>query len=296
MLVEPRSPQEAAGVMKALSGRPEPLFIMGDASNVLFDTAGFDGVVLRIGRAMSAMRIDGTRVYAESGIWVPHFAHRVGRAGLSGAEHTVGIPGTLGGLVLMNGGSQRKGIGLNVERVRYADEFGTIRWLTQEECGFAYRHSALQNMRAAVLAAEFCFTPEDPLVIIRDMIEIMSSRRSKFPKNVPNCGSTFLSDPKMYASVGPPGKVIEKAGLKGLRRGGAQVSPLHANFIVNNGDASSDDVLWLIGYIYRVVAEKTGYAMPCEVRFVSSSGVVRPAHEAAIQMFAAYDKRMSDVE
>lgn len=281
VLVEPRSPEEAAGVMGALSGRPEPLFIMGDASNVLFDTAGFSGVVVRIGRAMSAMRIDGPLVYAESGIWVPHFAHRIGRAGLSGAEHTVGIPGTLGGLVLMNGGSQRKGIGLNVERVCYADELGTIRWMDQAQCGFSYRRSVLQDIRAAVLAIELRFERKEPRTVLREMIDIMVSRRSKFPKRLPNCGSTFLSDPAMYATVGPPGKAIEDVGLKGFRRGGAQISLLHGNFIVNTGSASSDDVLWLIRHIRVSVHARTGYFMNCEVRYVAPDGRVSPAHVAA---------------
>lgn len=281
ILVEPRSPEEAAGVMRVLAGRPEPLFVMGDGSNILFDSAGFDGVVMRISRAMSTMRIEGTHVYAEAGIWVPHFAHRVGRAGLSGSEHAIGIPGTLGGLVLMNGGSQRKGIGLNVERVLYADEFGMTKWLTQAECGFSYRRSILQDLKAVVIAVELRFEPKEAHDIRREMLDIMASRRSKFPKNLPNCGSTFLSDPAMYATVGPPGRAIENAGLKGMRKGGAQISPLHANFIVNTGGASSDDVLWLINHIRTVVHARTGYFMDCEVRYVAPDGRVLPAHLAA---------------
>lgn len=281
MLVEPRSANEVAAVMAVLSGRPEPIFVMGDASNVLFDSMGFDGVVIRIGRAMSSMRIEGTRVQAEAGIWVPQFARRVGRAGLTGAEHTVGIPGTLGGLVLMNGGSQRKGIGLNVKRIRFADEIGQIRWIDQVDCGFAYRRSVLQDLRAVVVEVELSFKRAAPKVVLREMIDILASRRFKFPKNQPNCGSTFLSDPALYATMGAPGRVIEIAGLKGLRRGGAQISPLHANFIVNNGNATSEDVLWLIGHIRARVLASTGYLLNCEVRHVAPDGRVRPAHITA---------------
>lgn len=283
-LVEPETAEQAAAIMRLMRGRPEPLFIMGDASNVLFDDQGFDGVVLRIARKMSQMRISGTMAWAQAGLWVPQFARRVGQAGLSGIEHTIGIPGTLGGLVLMNGGSQRKGVGLNIANVLCADENGELLTLTKEQCGFAYRTSTLQQMRAVVLEATLEFERGDVSDIRREMVRIMVDRRAKFPKNLPNCGSTFLSDPAMYATVGPPGRAIEQAGLKGLRSGQAQISPLHGNFIVNNGGATSADVLSLIAIIRTTVFNRTGYLMDCEVRHVMPNGQVRPAHERADEM------------
>jgi UDP-N-acetylmuramate dehydrogenase len=287
VMVEPHNGREAAAVMKIMAGRPEPLFIMGDASNVLFDSAGLNGVVLRIGHRMSRMQIEGTRAWAEAGIWVPLFARRVGCAGLTGIEHIIGIPGTLGGLVLMNGGSQRKGIGLNVVDVLVADEMGEVRTLTREQFGFAYRTSSLQYNRAVIVEANFEFQLAPARQVRRQMIDIMVERRSKFPKNLPNCGSTFLSDPAMYATVGPPGRAIEQAGLKGLRLGGAQISPLHGNFIVNNGGATSDDVLGLIALIRQTVHERTGHFMDCEVRHVRPDGEVRAAHVSADEIMAA---------
>lgn len=286
VLVEPGSATEAAAVMAIMADRAEPLFVMGDASNVLFDSAGYGGVVMRISRRMSRMRLEGNTVWAEAGIWVPLLARRVGCAGLSGLEHTIGIPGTLGGLILMNGGSQRKGVGLNVDRVLCADEAGALFSLDRQGCGFAYRTSSLQTRRAVVLEAELSFEPGDMHTIRREMIEIMMERRAKFPKNLPNCGSTFLSDPALYASVGPPGRAIEQAGLKGVRRGGAQISPLHANFLVNTGNAQSDDVLWLIALIRHAVHERTGHWLDCEVRYVAPDGRMGQAHEAA-ETFAA---------
>lgn len=284
-LVDTASPAEVATVFRLMAGRREPLFLMGHASNVLFDSAGFDGVVLRIAQRMSGLRIDGTRVTAEAGIWVPQLAYCTARAGLSGLEHVVGIPGTLGGLVLMNGGSQRKGIGTNVLRVDCVDDDGRFFSLTQEECGFAYRTSSFQARHAAVVGVELELPRGDRKEILREMLEILVSRRARFPKNLPNGGSTFLSDPAMYASLGPPGRVIEVLGLKGMRRGGAQISPQHANFIVNTGGASSDDVLWLIHFIRQSAFRETGFWMDCEVRHVSQNGSVRPAHEAAEERF-----------
>lgn len=284
---EPENQDQAAAMMRIMSSRPEPLFIMGDASNTLFDSKGFNGVVMRIGRKMSRMQIGGDFVWAEAGLWVPQFVRSVGCAGLSGAEHAIGIPGTLGGLILMNGGSQRKGIGMNVVEVTCADERGEILTLTHEACEFAYRTSALQRRTAVVLAAKLRFERKEAGAVRREMLEILKSRRQKFPKKQPNCGSTFLSDPAMYATVGPPGKAIEEAGLKGLKHGGAQVSPLHANFIVNLGNATSDDVLWLIYKIRSVVQQRTGYAMDCEVRHLSPDGLLQPAHISAMTKFNA---------
>ncbi|ODT72392.1 MAG: UDP-N-acetylenolpyruvoylglucosamine reductase [Pelagibacterium sp. SCN 63-23] len=285
VVVEPPNAQAAAAVMAVMADRPEPLFVMGDASNVLFDSAGFDGVILRIGHRMQGMRIEGTRVWAEAGIWVPLFARRVGCAGLSGIEHTIGIPGTLGGLVLMNGGSQRKGIGLNVVDVLVADEKGNLRRIDREEAGFAYRTSSLQYQRAVIVEANFELTKAPVSQVRCEMIRIMAERRAKFPKNLPNCGSTFLSDPAMYATVGPPGRAIEQADLKGLKRGGAQISSQHGNFIVNNGGASSEDVLALIATIRQTVHRQTGHLMDCEVRHVRPDGEVRPAHVTADELF-----------
>ncbi|MCD9029527.1 UDP-N-acetylmuramate dehydrogenase [Luteimonas sp. BDR2-5] len=281
--VEPRSSAEAARVMALMADRPEPLFIMGDSTNTLFDDRGFSGVIMRIGRNLSAMEIGGKSVWAQAGVWMPHFAKAVGSAGLGGIEHTIGIPGTLGGLIVMNGGSQRKGIGVNVKEALCADEHGNFFALDQTQCGFSYRTSALQRRRVVLLEATLQFQPRSRQDVRADMLSILRDRRGKFPQKLPNCGSTFLSNPAMYEHVGPPGRVIEGAGLKGLRRGGAQISKLHANFIVNTGGATSDDVLWLINHIRSEVFIRTGYAMDCEVRHLSPEGVLRAAHESALE-------------
>lgn len=280
-LVEPASSNIAARVLELMAERQEPLCVIGESSNVLFDSAGFDGVILRIARRMSKVEITGEQVWAEAGIAMPELARIVGATGLSGIEHTVGIPGTLGGLVLMNGGSQQKGIGLNVASVECVDRTGQTLTLDQDSCGFGYRRSTMQDSGVVVLGACLQLERRDPAVIRRQMTTIMMDRLGKFPSNQPNCGSTFLSDPAMYQTIGPPGRAIESVGLKGVRFGGAQVSPLHANFIVNTGTASSDDVLGLIALIRSEVLINTGYLMNCEVRHLGREGLLRPAHEAA---------------
>ncbi len=112
------------------------------------------------------------------------------------------------------------------------------------------------------------------------MLKDLRERRSKFPRKEPNCGSVFLSTSEMHASVGPPGKIIEDAGLKGTRLGNAEVSRQHANFIVNLGGASSRDILGLVAHIRQVVAKRIHFELRCEVRYVSTTGKIMPAHLA----------------
>lgn len=280
IVVEPRDAEEVASVIWLLDTMGERCVIVGDSSNLLFDDAGLRAPLLRIGRKLADFRIDGDIVTAGGGIWVPGFVRRTINAGLGGCVHATGIPGTLGGLVAMNGGSQRKGIGDRLLSVDVADACGSVRTLTRADCAFAYRRSAMQTMNAAVVAARFRLVPADPADLRREALDILAERRRKFPKALPNCGSVFLSDPAMYARIGPPGQAIEALGLKGLRCGGAEISPLHANFIVNRGGARSADVLALIATMRRAVLVATGYAMDCEVRHVASDGHIRPAHES----------------
>jgi UDP-N-acetylmuramate dehydrogenase len=282
-VVEPRSTQQVADVLGIMAAEAWPVCVIGDTSNLLFDSAGFAGVLVRIGSRMSAFSFKGTRAWAQAGVSVPAFSEAAGEAGLTGLEHTIGIPGTLGGLVVMNGGSQRKGIGTQVAKVLTVEPTGNIRTFDREACGFAYRTSAFQQNDAVVVEVDLELEEGDPVVIRQSMQKILLERSSKFPSDQPNCGSTFMSHPDMYEAVGPPGRAVEMVGLKGVRRGGALISPLHANFVVNTGGASSDDVLWLISLMRTVVEDRTGYAMAAEARFVRRDGRIQPADEAALQ-------------
>ena len=283
-LVTPSSRDTLAIALKFLRENAVRHVIVGDGSNLLYDDAGFRGAVVRIGRAFGGFSAypDG-RVTAGAGLWVPTFVRGVIDAGLSGAVHAIGIPGTLGGLVVMNGGSQRKGIGEHVVAVEILDADGTVVRLDRDALGFAYRTSHLQERGAVMLSAEFRFEPGDVHALRREAIAILASRRAKFPRVRQNCGSVFVSDPKLYALIGPPGLAIEQAGLKGLSRGDAQISPDHANFIVNNGAARSADVLALIDIARTRVAEMSGVAMLAEVRHLDPYGRLRPAHEVCGQ-------------
>lgn len=281
LLVVPERVEQIQRVVAYTHRQQIPLVVIGQGSNLLFADAGLRGVVLKLAGNFARLQIEGRRIRAEAGVWVPQLARVAARAGLTGLEHTIGIPGTVGGLVLMNGGSQRQAIGSCVRRVEVLERDGTAVSLTPEECHFAYRHSALQARGAVVLAIELECQVGELRSIRAVMLKDLQERRRKFPRKQPNCGSVFLSTSEMHATVGPPGKIIEEAGLKGTRIGGAEVSSRHANFIVNRGDATAADVLALIAHIRRVVAAAIGFDLGCEVRYVSPEGKIAPAHLAA---------------
>lgn len=280
-VVEPASTDEVVAVMVIAERHQVPLVVVGETSNLLFDSAGFEGVLMRIGSSMANFAIDGRRVRAQAGVSVPELVRATARAGLAGIEHAAGIPGTLGGLVLMNGGSQRKGIGAHVTDVTAVDGAGVIQRIPAESMGLAYRTTSLQGRGLAIVDIGLILEKTPAEAALARIDAIIAERAGKFPLDLPNCGSTFLSDPALFSLIGPPGRAIEEAGLKGRSRGGAQISPRHANFIVNHGSATDDDVLWLIALARRTVKERTGVLMNCEVRHLSPSGRLRPAHEVA---------------
>ena len=278
VLVEPCTTDQLSGLLQYIAENGLNYVTIGDGSNLLFDDAGFRGIVVKIGRAMSNCRISGTTVTVQAGIAVPRLARNVGVAGLMGIEHTVGIPGTLGGLVAMNGGSQRKGIGEVVKTVHCVDPFGHVIEFQEAECQFSYRHSVFLEKPWIVTDVVLSLQQGNREEILAQMLEILRDRRRKFPRRLPNCGSVFKSDPVLYEKCGPPGKVIEELGFKGFSVGDAQVSPLHANFIVNTGNARAADVLQLIQLIRDKVHQKTDIWLDCEVRYISPEGGIQAPH------------------
>jgi UDP-N-acetylmuramate dehydrogenase len=279
LVVTPRDKESVSRLLSYFYVQGIPWAVVGEGSNLIFDDAGVRIPLVQIGPKLDRVVVDNCLVRAEAGAWAPAVALKAMRAGLGGIEHTIGIPGTFGGLVLMNGGSLRQGIGEHIVEVEIAERDGTLRSISAHACGFAYRRSTLQDRGAIVLGATLALTPRDSGIMRRRMIEIMGSRRRRFPRDLPNCGSVFVSDPALYATFGPPGSVIELTGLKGARQGDAMVSPRHANFIVNLGQASSADILALIQRVRDTVASRTGHLMRCEVRFMNSNGEAREVHD-----------------
>jgi UDP-N-acetylmuramate dehydrogenase len=277
VVIKPASTDEVANVMRWFATHGIQPVVIGLTSNLLFDDAGLRAPCIQIGGRMAQITVTGQSVRAQAGTWVPGFARRLMQEGLGGAEHICGIPGTLGGLICMNGGSQRKGIGTHVVSVASVDRAGVVHNRDAAACDFDYRSSVFQTNDEIITAATLQFSAGDSSAIRAQMRDILASRRKKFPRKEPNCGSVFKSNPAMYAEIGPPGAAIERLGFKGMRVGGAQVSPRHANFIVNTGGATAADVLTLIHRIGDAVEAATGYRMAAEARFVSADGVISQA-------------------
>lgn len=286
LMIVAETREHVRDVLIAMLGQPEPFLVVGETSNLLFDSAGFDGVILRLAGEFEQISIVGAEVYAGGAVGVPSLADAVGAAGLTGLEHIAGIPGTLGGLVAMNGGTQRRGIGENVVSVDVFDKAGTQRRIPAESAGFSYRTSMFQGGQYVIAGVSLRLDRDNSETIETEIARIRAERLTKFPSDMPNCGSTFLSDPSMYEEIGPPGRAIEAAGLKGMRRGGAVVSEQHANFINNTGGATSDDVLRIVWEVQQTVLNRTGYEMACEARFVRADGLIVPAHRAAADRWA----------
>lgn len=275
LLVEPSSWEQVALVLQYAHENGIPAVVIGKGSNLLFDDSGLRGIVVKIGRRLSGLIIAGTVVQAQSGISASRLARAVGLAGLGGLEHIVGIPGTLGGLVFMNGGSLRHAIGDTIVEVRTMDRQGNVQTLSRQECRFAYRDSRFQKEPRIIMGATLALVPGHRDSIATEMLADLRERRRKFPLTLPNCGSVFKSDPQTCASLGPTGKIIESVGLKGAFVGDAVVSQRHANFIVNRANARAEDVLSLIALVRERVFRQTGLTLECEVQFVESTGVIR---------------------
>lgn len=278
---EPGSVDQLCRALREIRQAGVPFLVIGCGSNLLFADEGFRGVVLRIGRRLAGIEAQDDRLVAEAGALACRIALAACRHGLAGLEHVAGIPGTLGGLVAMNGGSQRRGIGDSLEWVEACDGEGLLRSRTRAECRFAYRDSLfLHDPTLTIVRCSLRLERGRREEIRRSMLALMRERRGKFPRREPNCGSVFKSSPELFALAGPPGRIIEDCGFKGRRVGGAEVSARHANFIVNAGGARAADVLALVRQIRAAVHGRHGLWMEAEARYVRPDGGTIPLHEA----------------
>jgi len=246
--------------VKALG--PDPCAVLGNGSNALIHDDGVPGVLLQLVGELAGMRVQGDRVTVGAGMKLVVLLNRLDRLGLAGAEVFAGIPGTVGGAVVMNAGSRMGETRDIVESVTVVLPGGETVELSREELSFSYRHAKIPK-GAVVARATFKLTREDAASRLAQRKEFLARRKATQPLNMPSCGSTFTNPKGDYA-----GRLIEAAGLKGLRRGGAQISEKHANFIVNLGDAVAEDIRWLIATARCEVRERSGIWLKPEVKLL----------------------------
>jgi UDP-N-acetylmuramate dehydrogenase len=262
-LVLPESTEEVRNVVKYCASHRLPLFIMGNGSNLLVLDGGIRGVVLKIAGCLNWSRTEGNVVEAGAGITLHDLAEAALSASLSGLEFASGIPGTFGGAIFMNAGAYGGEMKDVVFQVDAVDLEGNLVTLMGDEIAFGYRDSALQKRNLVAVSAKVRLMPKDRSLIEARMLELDALRKAKQPLKMPSAGSTFKRPPGHYA-----GSLIESSGLKGFRVGGAQVSTLHAGFVVNLGGATSKDVLNLIGEVQKRVYAKHKVHLTPEVRIV----------------------------
>lgn len=262
LLADPSAPEHVQALRSFASKCGTPFTVIGAGTNILVRDGGIRGIVCRIGNAMSRVSlVPGEQaITAQAGASIRSVCIAAGEAGLSGLEFAIGIPGHVGGGVVMNAGAHGGCLADAVTSVlSLSRDCEFVNWSASDLC-FGYRHSALLGTDHIVLEATFGLSQGDPAAIRRRHEEILAKRRATQPTDLPSAGSVFRRPPGHYA-----GALIEAAGLKGARVGGAQVSGKHAGFIVNTGGATASDVLQLIEHVQRVVAERSGVMLEPEV-------------------------------
>ena len=258
--IRPRSEDELREVIRRCREAAQPWRIMGQGANLLIDDEGLDCAVIKLDDAnFNKLEIDKTKVTLGGAVAMGRAIQDTIKMGLSGMEVLVGIPGTIGGAIRMNAGGRFGDIGTITTRVEVVDASGTSTWREKPELTFEYRHANVTDQ--VVTKVEVELVPDDPQRMLNRMRETWILKKNGQPLNARSAGCVF----KNPSGQGSAGQMIDKLGFKGKKIGGAMVSELHANFIVNGGGAKFSDVMGLIGQIKQAVAEKHGIELELEV-------------------------------
>ena len=238
-----------------------PYYILGNGSNLLVSDNGYRGAVIETEKALSRLEADGETLKAGAGILLSALAKEALRLSLTGLESASGIPGTLGGGVVMNAGAYGFELKDVLESVRLLDREGNVRTVPAGELKLGYRYSTIPETGSIVLEAALRLKKGDPEAIRARMEELAAQRKSKQPLEYPSAGSTFKRPEGYFA-----GKLIDDAGLRGFQVGGAQVSEKHCGFVINRGDATAEDVMELCRQVQEKVFQKFGVRVDMEIR------------------------------
>nr|WP_159722249.1 UDP-N-acetylmuramate dehydrogenase [Enterococcus sp. CSURQ0835] len=262
VLAFPKNNQEVKALLDFARAQDLPWLVLGNASNLIVRDGGIRGIVIML-TDMTEIKAAGNLVTAQAGAKLIDTTYVALDHSLAGFEFACGIPGSIGGAVFMNAGAydgQLQDVFQSAE-ILLAD--GTIETWTSEQMNFAYRHSAVQDQPAIVLSATFELTLGDHDQIEKRMTELTELRQLKQPLEYPSCGSVFKRPVGHFT-----GKLIQEAGLQGLKWGGAQISEKHAGFIVNIDHATATDYIELIAHIQQVIKEKFDVTLETEVRII----------------------------
>ncbi|MDY3119012.1 MAG: UDP-N-acetylmuramate dehydrogenase [Peptoniphilus sp.] len=264
--IEPRTVEELRRVMAAAEEAKMPWMIMGKGTNMVVSDKGIRGAVIRLENYFSQVRVEGDKVIAQSGASMKSVAEAAWEASLTGLEFAHGIPGAVGGAMTMNAGAYGGEMKDVVESVTVMHKDGTVEVIPNARMNFRYRNSRIHDEKLIVLEAVFALKPGDKAVIREKMDDLWNRRVAKQPLEYPSAGSTFKRPEGYFA-----GQLIDQAGLRGLRHGGAQVSEKHCGFVINAGGATCKDVVELIRTVQEAVYAKHGVELETEVKVLGET-------------------------
>jgi UDP-N-acetylmuramate dehydrogenase len=270
LLATPLDTEDVALAVRFAKESQMPLHVLGNGSNLLISDAGVTGLVLRMRKTMQQLELRDETIRVGAGASFPAVARAAAQAGLSGLEFAGGIPGTIGGALVMNAGWHQFEIGAAVRFVDYVDQQGAPQRIqasddesSPERKLFRYRGSWFHDEQLTLCSCELQLRSEESKVIRERMLEFAQSRKANQPTQQRSCGSVFIQPAGDFA-----GRLIEQAGLKGTRRGDIEVSPKHANFFVSHGDrGSSADVLHLVEQVQSAVFKQFGVTLETEFEY-----------------------------
>lgn len=262
-LIQIKEEEELTKLVPYLNQIGQRYFILGNGSNLLVGDKGYRGIVISLGGGMNKIEVDGNRICVQAGALLSQTAITAREAGLSGMEFAVGIPGSVGGGIVMNAGAYDGEMKQITESVKVMDIEGRILTLDNETMEFGYRTSIIKNRPFIVLEAVLRLQTGEKEKIQQKMDELMAKRISKQPLNFPSAGSTFKRPEGYFA-----GKLIMDAGLRGYSIGGARVSDKHCGFIVNTGTATAADIKEVIEEVQERVKERFRVTLEPEVVFL----------------------------
>ncbi|MDQ3226229.1 MAG: UDP-N-acetylmuramate dehydrogenase [Chloroflexota bacterium] len=270
----PASPEDVGAALTLAAEAGVPWFAIGLGSNLLLPDQGLDALVIRLGKGLDGLKRNGDDWTVGAGLPAPIAARRTAESGFAGLHIFVGVPGSVGGGVYMNAGCHGGDWSEIVERVTVVDQTGKDVVLARGDIPFTYRRSGLQGR--IVLEATVRLRQQDQPQLDEAIAEMFEWRQRGTPFNQPCCGSVFKNPAgpswKQAGGDRTAGQLIEAAGLKGFTIGGAQVSPMHANYFVNTGAATAANVRALIEHAQKIVEEKFGVRLEPEVKLIGSRG------------------------
>ncbi len=261
--LQPENEEQLIQVQRYLSKVGIPFFVLGNGSNLLVSDGGYRGVIIQIGRKMSRIEVEGCIIKAQAGAPLAQVAKTAMEYGLTGLEFASGIPGTVGGGVVMNAGAYDGELSRVVVRVNAVNSEGESMELDNETMEFGYRTSAVKNSSLTVTEVIFGLEKGDREQIRAKMDDFAARRREKQPLEYPSAGSTFKRPEGYFA-----GKLIMEAGLRGYQCGGARVSDKHCGFVINTGGATAEDVRDVIHEVQEQVKDKFHVTLETEVIFL----------------------------